>query len=241
MNPYSRAVKWPGAKRRWRNFAWLVAIVIVVTSGFYLVERFTRNIPVDYDDETTFFERGSTGGERMDGIPYWVWITLPEIFPEALPDHKTGQGYAAFGMIYEPNDKNNPYALPLGMSRRNVSGLDVVYLNCGACHIGTVRDSASAVPRAIPGMPAHQFDLGKWGTFLTSVPKDQKFSPQRILDQIDKMQDDPRRLVPKPDFIDRLILKYYAVYLMRDKLLILGQRLSFINNLTWGAGARRHI
>jgi hypothetical protein len=226
----------PGRSRRWVRFTWLAVLIVAVGSGLYLVERFTRNSPVDYPDDVTFFERGSTGGEQMDGIPYWVWVTLPEIFPEKLPDHRTGQGYAAFGMIYEPQDKGNPYALPLGMSRRNVRGIDVVYLNCGACHIGTVRDSPGAAPHIYPGMPAHQFNLGAWGTFLTTIPKDQKFSPERILDQIDAMQNDPRRLVPKLDLINRLIIRYYAVYLMRDKLITLGQRLSFIDNTTWGPG-----
>ena len=222
-------------KRRWVSFAFIAAFAIVVIAGIYLVERFTRDRPVDYADEVMFFERGSTGGEKMDGIPYWVWVTLPEIFPEYLPDKKAGQGYSSFGMIYEPgNDKR--YALPLGMSRRNVSGLDVVYLNCAVCHTGTVRDTPASQPRWIPGMPAHQFNLGAWGTFLTTIPKDQKFTPQRILDQIDAMQNDPNRLVPKPDFIDRLIFRYYAVYLMRDKLIVLGQRLSFIDNRTWGPG-----
>ena len=85
-------------------------------------------------------------------------------------------------------------------------------------------------------MPAHQFDLGAWGRFLTSIPKDGKFTPQRILDEIDRMQDDPRRLIPKPDLIDRLIFRYYAVYLMREKLLVLGDRLKFIDNSSWGPG-----
>jgi len=85
-------------------------------------------------------------------------------------------------------------------------------------------------------MPAHTFDLGEWGKFLTSIPKDQKFTPQRLLDQISKMQDDPHRRVDKPDMINRLIFRYLAVYLMRDQLLILGQRLSFINKDSWGPG-----
>src|SRR5258708_7382217 len=85
-------------------------------------------------------------------------------------------------------------------------------------------------------MPAHGFNLGAWGTFLTTIPKDENFSPQRMLDQIDAMQNDSRRLVPKLDFINRLIIRFYAVYLMRDQLMILGQRLSFIDNSTWGPG-----
>ena len=111
--------------------------------GLYLVERFTRDRPVDYADDVLHFERGSTGGEKMNGIPYWYWVALPELFPEYLPDKKPGRGYSSFGMIYAEGDDPR-YALPYGMSMRNVRGIDVVYLNCGACHIGTVRDAPGA-------------------------------------------------------------------------------------------------
>ena len=50
------------------------------------------------------------------------------------------------------------------------------------------------------------------------------------------MQDDPHRVIDKPDLLNRLIFKYAAVYLMREKLLVLGQRLSFIDTSTWGPG-----
>lgn len=222
-------------RRRWVHIALFAIVAALAISGLCLVERFTRDLPVDYADDVMFFERGSTGGEKMNGIPYWIWVALPEIFPEYLPDKRPGHGYSSFGMIYEPGSDQR-YALPLGMSRRNVSGLDVVYLNCAACHTGTVRDAPGAQQRWVPGMPAHQFNLGAWGKFLTTIPKDQKFTPQRLLDQIDAMQNDSHRLVAKPDLIDRLIFRYYAVYLMRDKLLVLGQRLSFIDNSTWGPG-----
>jgi len=122
------------------------------------------------------------------------------------------------------------------MSMRNVRGIDLVYLNCGACHIGTVRDAPGAEQRVVAGMPAHGFDLGAWGTFLTSVPLDQKFTGQRLLDQIKAMQDDPHRIVEKPDLINRLILRYLAADLMRDQLIILRQRLAFIDTSTWGPG-----
>jgi len=224
----------PG-KRRWVRIALFACLVATVAGGLYLLERFTRDQPLDYADDVLHFERGSTGGEKMDGIPYWYWIALPELFPEYLPDKKPGRGYSSFGLIYAEVDDPR-YALPFGMSMRNVRGIDVVYLNCAACHIGTVRDAPGASPRVIPGMPAHGFDLGAWGTFLTSVPLDQKFTGQRLLDQIRSMQDDPHRLVNKPDLINRLIFRYLAADLMRDQLIILRQRLSFIDTSTWGPG-----
>ena len=222
-------------KRRWVRIALFGCLVVVVAGGLYLLERFSRDQPVDYADDVLHFERGSTGGERMDGIPYWYWVALPELFPEYLPDKKPGRGYKSFGLIYADGDDPR-YALPYGMSMRNVRGIDVVYLNCGACHIGTVRDAPGAVPRVVPGMPAHEFDLGAWGTFLTSVPLDQKFTGQRLLDQINAMQDDPHRVVDKPDLINRLLLRYLAADLMRDQLIILRQRLAFIDTSTWGPG-----
>jgi hypothetical protein len=235
MNASTATVAPTPGKRRWVRIACFALLAVVVLSALCLLERFTRDRPVDYADDVMHFMRGSTGGEKMNGIPYWIWITLPEIFPEYLPDKTPGRGYSSFGMIYEPG-ADPRYALPLGMSMRNYRGIDVVYLNCGSCHIGTVRDAPGATPRIVAGMPAHQFDLGAWGTFLTTIPKDQKFTPQRFLDQIALMQDNPNRLIPKPDLINRLIFNYAAIYLMRDRLLVLGQRLSFVKTETWGPG-----
>lgn len=224
-----------GGWRRWAKVTCLSGIALLVLLVIYMAVRLTRDRPVEYADDVLHFEYGSTGGERTNGIPYWLWVALPELFPEYLPDKTPGRGYSSFGMIYEPG-KDPRYDLPVGMSMRNFRGIDVVYLNCASCHTGTVRDTPGAVPRIVPGMPAHTFDLGAWGKFLTSIPTDQKFTPQRLLDQISKMQDDPHRRVDKPDLINRLIFKYLAVYLMRDQLLILGQRLSFINKDSWGPG-----
>ena len=234
MNAFAASSKPPG-KRRWVGIAGFTLVALLVLSGLYLLERFTRDRPLEYADDVLHFERGSTGGEKMNGIPYWYWVALPELFPEYLPDKTPGRGYSSFGLVYQQG-ADPRYALPYGVSMRNVRGIDVVYLNCGACHIGSVRDAPGALQRVVPGMPAHQFDLGAWGTFLTSVPLDQKFTGQRLVDQITAMQDNAHRLIDKPDFINRLILKYYAAYVMRERLLILRQRLAFIDTSTWGPG-----
>ena len=234
MNAHTTSGK-PHGKPRWARIAWFIAVAVLVLFGFYLVERFTRDDPVEYADDVLHFERGSTGGEKMNGIPYWYWVALPELFPDYLPDKTPGRGYSSFGLVYAQG-ADPRYALPFGMSMRNVRGIDVVYLNCGACHIGSVREAPGAPARVVPGMPAHQFDLGAWGAFLTSVPLDQKFTGQRLVDQITAMQDNPNRLIDKPDLINRLIFKYYAAYVMRERLLVLRQRLAFIDTSTWGPG-----
>src|SRR5689334_21897134 len=54
-----------------------------------------------YRDDDDHFRYGSLGGERGYkgqvgfGLPYWIWVAMPELFPEYLPGGKAGQGYAA--------------------------------------------------------------------------------------------------------------------------------------------------
>jgi mono/diheme cytochrome c family protein len=221
--------------RKWLEIFCLSALILVLFLTADLAIRFTRDRPIEYSDNVLHFMYGSTGGERRDGIPYWFWVALPELFPEYLPDKKPGRGYSSFGMIYEKG-KDPRYDLPVGTSMRNYRGIDLVYLNCASCHTGTVRDAPGRDPLVVPGMPANTFNLGAWGQFLTNVPLDQKFSGQRLLDQIEMMQDDPHRRAPKPDFINRLIFRYVAADLMRNQLLILRQRLAFIDSSSWGPG-----
>ncbi|HZF08494.1 MAG TPA: cytochrome c [Thermoanaerobaculia bacterium] len=221
--------------RKWGKILLVTGLLVLLAFGLYLAVRLTRDRPVDYADDLDHFKHGSTGGERLTGIPYWLWVALPELFPEYLPDRTPGRGYSSFGMIYEKGEDPR-YALPVGMSRRNVRGIDMVYLNCSVCHTGTVRDAPGSEVRVIAGMPANTFDLGAWGQFLTAIPSDQKFTPERLLDQIRVMQDNRHRIVGKPDLINRLIFRYLAVYLMRERLLMLRQRLAFIDTSTWGPG-----
>ncbi|GAC1415299.1 MAG: hypothetical protein NVSMB62_02680 [Acidobacteriaceae bacterium] len=228
-------VAYAGPLSGWLRTAFHIAVIVFLLAALYLGVRLTRDQPVEYADDLMHFKYGSTGGERTMGIPYWFWVSLPELFPEYLPDHQSGHGYQSFGMIYEPG-KDPRYDLPIGVSRRNVRGIDVVYLNCAVCHTGTVRATPGASPQVVAGMPAQGLNLGAFEKFLTSIPLDQKFTPRRILDQIHALENDPNRLIEKPDLINRLIFRYYAVYLMREKMLMLNQRLGFIHAETWGPG-----
>src|SRR5262249_62176848 len=87
-----------GVVRRWLRPAVLLVLACVLVSILYLAVRFTSDQPVDYPDEVTHFKRGSTGGERVSGFPYWIWVALPELFPEYLPDKKPGRRYTSFAI-----------------------------------------------------------------------------------------------------------------------------------------------
>jgi hypothetical protein len=224
-------------------------VLALVVGGTYAAVRLTDDEPVTYDDIEAHFKYGSTGGERGwgkqfgFGVPYWIWIALPELFPEHLPDGRRGQGYASFGMIYD--DGRDPrFDLPVGMSMRRVQGIDRVYFNCAVCHTGTVRDAPGEPPRVVVGMPANRFDLGALATFLGEAAADWKFRADRMFPMIEALEahradetDDEGRYRPDPlNPIDELVFRYVGITLMREQLLTLTSRLSFVDPLSWGPG-----
>ena len=76
------------------------------------------------------------------GVPYWIWIALPELFPEYLPDKKPGQGYCVVRDDLRGRRRIRSFDLPIGMSMRRVMGIDRVYFTCSVCHTGSVREAA---------------------------------------------------------------------------------------------------
>jgi hypothetical protein len=199
-----------GARKRCIRFlilAGLVLTVLVVYFGF----RFTRDVPVTYSNLEDHMKYGSTGGERGSGVPVSLWKTLPELFRQYLP----GEGLASLGFIYEPGKD-----LPVGTSRRNVMGIDRVFLNCSVCHAGTVRDTPDSKPRVIVGMPANTVDLQAFERFLFACALDENFSAGRIVPEIKHRGGE--------DWLNRLLLRLVGVNLGRDRLLMLRQRFSFM-------------
>lgn len=186
------------------------AVILIVLILVYFWARLTSNSPVEYAELKEHFKYGSTGGEVLTGIPYSVWMALPPIF--GLP----GGRYESFGFLYEPGKD-----LPIGVSKRRVQGIERVSFNCAICHVGSVRDTASGKPRYILGMPSNTVDLRAFYAFLFSAAGDERFSGALVLSQIDRMG-------IREDFINRLILQYYAVDAMRAALLDRNHRLAFI-------------
>jgi len=224
---------------RWHRWLWAAALgvlVLAVGAGVYLAGRLTSDRPVEYADDVDHFKHGSTGGERMSGFPYWIWVALPELFPEYLPDKTPGRGYSSFGLIYETG-ADPRYDLPVGVSRRRVMGLERVFLNCAVCHTGSVRDAPGGPPRVIIGMPANTFDLGAFTHFLMDISLSEKFTAPLLLDQIRTMETAPHRaVVARDDFLNHLLLRAVGVSLMRNRLLMIRERLLFTDPRSAGPG-----
>jgi mono/diheme cytochrome c family protein len=226
-----------------------LTVVALVAVGVYVVRRLRDDRPVTYTDAREHFKYGSTGGERGYGtqfgfgIPYWIWVSLPELFPEYLPDRRPGRGYQAFGMIYE--DGRDPrYDLPVGMSMRRVQGIDRVYFNCAVCHTGSVRSAPGAPRQVVLGMPANTLNLGALVRFLDRSAANWKFRGTRVMPKIADMEArrppaPPGSTAYRPEpfgFVDTWLFDLLGVTLMREQLLSLTSRLSFIDFAGLGPG-----
>jgi mono/diheme cytochrome c family protein len=202
--------------RRWRVL--LVVAAVLAVASLYFIARFTRDAPVVYSDLEEHFKYGSLGGERESGIPYWIWKVLPKVFPEYLPGKKyeKGKEYASMGFLYE-GDKD----LPIGVSRRNTQGIDRVFVNCAACHAGSIRE-APGQPRSIyVGMPSNTVDLEAFQRFIFACANDPRFTADRLLPEIEAIGGDY-------DPINTFLMRYYAIPFMRERLLMLKDRFRFI-------------
>jgi hypothetical protein len=212
---FSVSFQYQPERKFWRRVIATTCVALLVFAA-YLAIRLQRDVPVTYDNPEDHFKYGSTGGERDAGLPYWLWKVLPEMFPEYLP----GKGLESLGFIFDPRrpkDKD----LPVGVSRRNVQGIDRVFLNCAICHVGTVRDTPESKPKIYTGMPAHNVDLQAFERFLFNCATDEKFTGDRISREI-------ARIGGTDDFINRTLIRFIAVDLGRQRLLTLRQRFSFM-------------
>ena len=178
------------------------------------------NGTLDYADIGDHFKYGSIGSEPANGIPYWIWKALPELFADKLP----GPGYASLGFIQEEGQDR-----PIGFSSRRVL-IDRVSLNCGVCHTGTVRDQPGAPPRVILGMPGNNLDLEAYTRFLFDSVRDERFTTDRIMEAIENVGG-------RLGFIERYIYRQIAIPRTKEELLLRAARLEFLERQPdWGPG-----
>jgi hypothetical protein len=221
------AVKW-----RRRVFLIALALLIPLSIGIYALARFLPDRAAEYANPEEHFKYGSTGGERTVGFPLRIWQALPQVCREHLPAGMPAADatpYTAFGMIYEANRD-----LPIGVSKRRHLGIDRVFMNCGACHTNTVRDTPQSVAKVYTGMPANTLDMLGFQSFFFNCSADPKFSVEHIVPEIDRlMAKNKQRL----SLIDRYAVYPVAIWMMRDRLLSLRKRFAWAQTEPhWGPG-----
>lgn len=235
--------------RVWLRATGAAALLLLLVASVYVLIRLNDDQPVLFADADAHFKYGSTGGERGwksqvgFGIPYWIWIALPETFPQYLPDRQPGRGYASLGFLYEPG-RDARFDLPVGMSMRRVQGIDRVYFTCAVCHTGSIREAEGASPRIVPGMPANTLNFGGVAEFLRRSGNDPAFDAERLVPRIEELASLRRRdyqgtAAYQPaelGLIDTVLFRQLAVSMARNSLRAWFGRLWFIDFTAWGPG-----
>ena len=110
--------------------------------------KFFRALPPpDFTSDEEHFLFGSIGTEAEQGVPYWIWLVLPRIFPEYLPGPG---GYASLGILGKDG-----HEMPIGLSKVTV-GFPRVGSNCALCHTARFRRRPQDPPTIVAAAPAHQ-------------------------------------------------------------------------------------
>ena len=132
-----------------------------------------RRQRTDLDEE--HFKYASIGTENQDGIPYWIWMILPRVFPEKLPGPG---GYTSLGLTWEEGKE-----MPVGFTKKTI-GFERVGINCAACHTATYRVGPRDKPIILPAGPSNKFDSQAYLRFLSACASDPRFNADNLLQQI---------------------------------------------------------
>jgi Cytochrome C oxidase, cbb3-type, subunit III len=155
-----------------------VAGLVVVFALLLTYDEFFRQTPPPYfASAEEHFLYGSIGTEGTSGVPYWIWLVLPRVFPDKLPG--TG-GYESLGIVSEEGRE-----LPVGFSKQRI-GFDRVGINCAFCHTATYRKSAGDVPVVVAAGPSSTTSPQDYLRFLFACADDPRFNGETIMAEIER-------------------------------------------------------
>lgn len=208
-------------RRHWWIRFWII-LAIVFGALYWLI--FENSYVVAYEDDRDHFLYGSIGSETASGLPYWVFRALPKLFEDELGP----TGYRRFGFLYAQADDD----LPIGVSRRVVSGIERVWLNCSVCHVGTWREETGGERHLIVGAPSNNLKLYDFIQFLRRVAVDNRVNADNLIATINS-EEVGGDLGP----LDRLLYRTVIVDRVRQGLLAVRDQLTFMDRQhDWGPG-----
>ena len=209
------------ARRRRR--IWRLVLVLLILAGVYYFV-FRRTYVIAYDKPEQHFAHGSIGSESVNGLPYWVFKALPELYKDELGP----EGYGRFGFVYAHEGDD----LPIGFSKRIVQGVQRVWLNCAVCHVGTYRTSPEAAPTIVYGAPSNNLRLYEFIQFLRRVAVDPRFNADNIVAAINSPA-----VGGNVGVVGAAFYRHLVVDRVRTGLLAIRDQLAFMDRQQdWGPG-----
>jgi mono/diheme cytochrome c family protein len=156
-------------------------VALVGFTAWYNLFRIVEREEYTFGDQEEHFLYGSIGVEGSEGIPYWLWVVMPKVFPEHLPGPG---GWASLGFSW---DQGKP--MPRGVAKAFI-GFERTGINCATCHVTQVRFTADqGVPDFYPGGPANQFRAQDYQRFLFRSANDGRFNAAVLMNAIGEITD----------------------------------------------------
>ena len=152
------------------SLCWLA---ITIWYKFYRVVPQPAWISADQRDA---FLYGSVDADQVSGVPYWIWLALPRMFPEYMP---APGGYAALGLSWEEGRE-----MPVGFAKQRIGYIRVTG-NCALCHATSLRGAPDAVPTVVPVAAGHTTDIQPLLTFFKRCAQDPRFNADEILAEVE--------------------------------------------------------
>ncbi len=183
------------------------AVVVLLIVGGVTYAKFYRETPAQpFTSDEDHFLFGSIGTEAEQGIPYWIWLVLPRLFPDHLP--RPG-GYAALGVVGVEGRE-----MPAGFSKVTI-GYPRVGTNCAFCHTARWRERPGGAARIVPAGPSHQTGAQEYRRFLVACASDERFTASAILGEIAKNY--------RLSLLDRALYRFIIIPATRRRILALNR------------------
>jgi len=193
-----------GSKQKYIVIAFAVLIVLASVSIATWYKMF-REVPQPAwinANPRDHFLYGSVGAEAAAGMPYWIWLVLPRIFPEYMPGPG---GYASLGISWEETRE-----MPVGLSKKTVGYVRVAG-NCALCHAYSRPNGPDAAPTVLAAGPGRVAAVQNLLMFYKQCAQDPRFTAGDILGEVD--------MATSLSFLDRLIYRFILIPRTRARLL----------------------
>ncbi|MCC5615550.1 cytochrome c [Nostoc sp. CHAB 5836] len=198
----------------------LVVILLVGVVGYVGWYNLLREVPTYYESPEEHFKYGSIGTEEAQGVPYWIWMVLPRIFPDKLP--RPG-GYTSLGITWEEGKE-----MPVGFTKKTI-GFPRVGITCAVCHTATYRKTEKDKPTIVAAAPANKFDSQGYLRFLSATAGDPRFTADYILDEI--------KYSYRLSWLENLLYRYLLIPQTKKALLQQKEDYSWTDSRpNWGSG-----
>jgi len=175
----------------------VVVVVAMVAIPIAIWRTFCRDVPqpqwIRADQRSTFLY-GAVGAKEAQGIPYWIWLALPRLFPEYMPGPG---GYVSLGLSWEET-----LEMPVGFAKKTVGYVRVTG-NCALCHSHRSDRGPGGIRTVSVSAPGQTTDVQPLLTFFRQCAQDPRFNASEILAEVGN--------ATKLSLLDRLLYRFVLI------------------------------